>query len=140
MNVNQRSYIIFLLVTQWRGRERLNTKVGKTVFSEDHHHGEECVSAQICTNSSSRQHIDKSFLIPQDTTKTSSVIFFSLFYLLQFIQEKCTYPLKKWFSFYFFKCRYCARIIFNLTVESITVNRYKNAFNSFFFVSNNLPF
>lgn len=54
----------------------MNTKVGKTVFSEDHHHGEECVSAQICTNSSSRQHIDKSFLIPQDTTKTSSVIFF----------------------------------------------------------------
>lgn len=140
MNVNQRSYIIFLLVTQWRGRERLNTKVGKTVFSEDHHHGEECVSAQICTNSSSRQHIDKSFLIPQDTTKTSSVIFFFPFLSSSVYIGKMHISIKIWFSFYFFKCRYCARIIFNLTVESITVNRYKNAFNSFFFVSNNLPF
>lgn len=140
MNVNQRSYIIFLLVTQWRGRERLNTKVGKTVFSEDHHHGEECVSAQICTNSSSRQHIDKSFLIPQDTTKTSSVIFFSLFYLLQFIQEKCTYPLKYGFLFIFLNVDIVpGSFLTSLQNPSLSIDTRMLSI-LFFFVSNNLPF
>lgn len=57
----------------------MTIKVRKATFSEDHRYGEECVPAQICTNSSSRQNTDKSFLIPQDTTKHSSATFFPAF-------------------------------------------------------------
>lgn len=109
----------------------MNTKVRKATFSEDHHYGEECVSAQICTNSSSRQCTDKSFLIPQDTHKKQFCYFFPALSSSVYI-GKMHISIKNRFTFYFFKHRYCARIIFNLTVESITVNRHKNGFNFFF--------
>lgn len=87
----------------------------KTDFS-DHHHGEECVSAHICTKSSNREHTDKSFLISQDTPKKKKSALSSHLY---------RYPLKIGFPFNIFKCQYCAQIIFNLAAESIPVNRYE---------------
>lgn len=121
-------YICTLHIVERQGEDESKAKRGFFVWTSPL--GRRNYVYTYCTMGSSRQHTDKYFLIPKTQWKIAPMGFLLLYSVLI---GKMYISIKNITYFLVFEPQYCARIIFNLTIESITVDRYKNGFNFFSF-------